>query len=95
MKTPGVKVEDITVDLLDELEQEWEEQRIRVLVRQEIIDLGERLAQTQLVLNRLELIAMLRARKLVMLGCERKELETLFGVDRKTILKWTKGVQSG
>lgn len=95
MKTPGVKVEDITVDLLDELEQEWEEQRIRLLVRQEIIDLGERLAQTQLDLNRLELIAMLRARKLVMLGYKRKELETLFGVDRKTILKWTKGVQSG
>lgn len=95
MNIEGVKIEDISVDLLDELEAEWEDQRIRVLVRQEIIDLGDRYRQAQLEQNRLGLLCMLRARKLMLLGYRRSELAPMFGVDKRTINKWTKGIPNG
>jgi hypothetical protein len=87
-----MKIEDITVQVLDEVDEERQASRVRNLLRSEVIKLGYEYAQARLLENRLETQCMLRARKLRMLGFEKLEIGELFGVPRKTINKWLKGM---
>jgi hypothetical protein len=87
-----MKIEDITVQVLDEVDEERQASRVRNLLRSEVIKLGHEYAQARLLENRLETKCMLRARKLRMLGFEKLEIGELFGVPRKTVNKWLKGM---
>lgn len=87
-----MRIEDITVELLDQVEAEQDEIRARDLVRDAVLKLGREYALARLHENRLETQCMLRARKLRMLGFEKAEIGQLFGVPRRTINKWMKGM---
>lgn len=88
-----VKPEDITVDVLDEVAREWESDRMWAVTRAEIINIGNQYRAARLQENRLEMQCMIRARRLFMYGITKKEMQDLFGVDRKVINKWTKGMK--
>jgi hypothetical protein len=87
-----MRPEEITVDVLDQVAAEWEQSRLIQLTRDEVIELGLEYARARLAENRLETQCMLRARKLRMLGFEKLEIGELFGVPRRTVNKWLKGM---
>lgn len=85
-------VEEITVDVLDSVADQWEETRLRNLVRDEVTKLGREYRRARVHESRTEARCMLRARRLFVLGFERKEIAQLFGVERRLVNKWTKGM---
>lgn len=87
-----MKIEDITVQVLDEVEEEWQANRVKNLVRSEVVQLGHDYALARLRENRLETRCLLRARRMRMLGFEKSEIAQLFGVPKRTINKWLKGM---
>ena len=87
-----LQVDDITRDVLDELEEAWEQTRLKNLVRDEVIKLGRDYRQAQIQVERVEGQCIIRARKLFMLGFERREIAELFGVTRAVVNRWTKGM---
>jgi len=87
-----MRVEEITREKLDEVADEWEENRLIQLARHEVIALSERFKAARVAENRLNNQCMIRARRLVMLGFDKKEIQELFDVDRRTVNKWLKGM---
>ena len=87
-----LQVDEITRDTLDELEEQWEQTRLKNLVRDEVVALGRRYRQAQIQEERLEGQCMMRARKLYLLGFDRREIAELFEVTRTRVIKWTKGM---
>ena len=87
-----LQVDDITREVLDELEEAWEQTRLKNLVRDEVVKLGRDHRQAQIHAERVEGQCMIRARKLFMLGFERREIAELFGVTRAVVNRWTKGM---
>ena len=87
-----LQVDEITREVLDELEEQWEQTRLKNLVRDEVVALGRRYRQAQIQEERLEGQCMMRARKLYLLGFDRREIAELFEVTRTRVIKWTKGM---
>ena len=87
-----LQVDEITRDTLDQLEEQWEQTRLKNLVRDEVVALGRRYRQAQIQEERLEGQCMMRARKLYLLGFDRREIAELFEVTRTRVIKWTKGM---
>jgi len=87
-----LQVDDITREVLDELEEAWEQTRLKNLVRDEVVALGRQFRQAQIQEERLEGQCMMRARKLYLLGFDRREIAELFEVTRTRVTKWTKGM---
>lgn len=87
-----LQVDEITREVLDELEEAWEQTRLKNLVRDEVVALGRQFRQAQIQVERVEGHCMIRARKLFMLGFERREIAELFGVTRAVVNRWTKGM---
>jgi len=87
-----IKPEEITVDKLDEVSREWEQNRIYAVTRAEVLVKGNEYRAAVSHASKLEMQCMLRARRLRMYGITRKEICELFGVDRKTVNKWLKGM---
>jgi len=87
-----VKPEDITLDVLDEVAEEWEQDRLYQLARDEVIQLGHEYARARIAENRLEMQCMIRARKMRMLGFDKREVAQLFGVPVRVVNKWMKGM---
>ena len=87
-----LQVDEITREVLDELEEQWEQTRLKNLVRDEVVELGREFRQAQIQVERVEGHCMIRARKLYMLGFERREIGELFGVTRAVVNRWTKGM---
>jgi hypothetical protein len=87
-----LQVDEITRDVLDELEEQWEQTRLKNLVRDEVVSLGRRLTEARVHQERVEGQCMIRARKLFMLGFDRQEIGELFDVTRAQVNKWTKGM---
>lgn len=87
-----LQVDEITRDTLDQLEEQWEQTRLKNLVRDEVVALGRRYRQAQIQEERLEGQCMMRARKLYLLGFDRREIAELFGVTRVVVNRWTKGM---
>jgi len=87
-----MKPEDITADTLDEVSREWDAARIYAVTRAEVLVKGNEWRAARVRENRLEVQCMLRARRLRMYGMTAKEIQDLFGADRKTINKWLKGM---
>ena len=87
-----MRPEEITVQVLDDVEEGRQANRVKNLVRSEVVQLGHEYALARLRQNRLETRCMLRARKLRMLGFEKAEIAELFGVPKRTINKWLKGM---
>ena len=88
-----VKPEDITVDKLDEVAREWDTERLWAVTRAEVILKGNEWRDARVRENRLEMQCMICARRLRMYGITRKEIQDLFGCDRKTVNKWLKGME--
>ena len=88
----AIAVEDITRETLDELEFQWEQTRLKNLVRDEVTGLGRRYAEARAQEERLEGMCMMRARKLAMLGFDRREIGELFDVAAPKVNKWLKGM---
>jgi CRP-like cAMP-binding protein len=89
-----MRAEDITPDVLDQVAAEWEQQRLVQLARSEVVELGRRFHQARLVENRLDVQCMIRARRLVMLGFDKRDIGELFDVDRRTVNRWLKGMEN-
>lgn len=87
-----LQVDEITRDTLDQLEEQWEQTRLKNLVRDEVVKLGRQFRQAQIQEERLEGQCMMRARKLYLLGFDRREIAELFEVTRARVIKWTKGM---
>jgi len=87
-----VKPEDITPDKLDEVAAEWDTERLWAVTRAEVIIKGNEWHAARLRENRLETQCMIRARRLRAYGITRKEIQELFGTDKKTVSKWLKGM---
>ena len=87
-----MRAEDITPDVLDQVAAEWEQDRLVQLARNEVIELGRRFHKARVAENRLDVQCMIRARRLVMLGFDKKEIGELFDVDRRTVNRWLKGM---
>lgn len=87
-----LQVDEITRDTLDQLEEQWEQTRLKNLVRDEVVALGRRYRQAQIQEERLEGQCMMRARKLYLLGFDRREIAELFEVTRAVVNRWTKGM---
>ena len=88
----AIAVEHITREVLDELEDQWEQVRLKNLVRDEVVALGRRYAQARVQEERLEGQCMMRARKLYMLGFSKREIGELFDVTTSRVNKWLKGM---
>ena len=88
-----VKPEDITVDVLDQVAAERDTERLWAVTRAEVILKGNEWRNARLLENRLETQCMIRARRLKMYGLTKKEIQDLFGADRKTVNKWLKGME--
>ena len=91
----AIAVEDITREALDELEFQWEQTRLKNLVRDEVTTLGRRYQEARIQEERLEGQCMIRARKLFVLGFSRREIAELFDVRRSVVNRWTKGMDDG
>ena len=89
-----MRAEEITPDVLDELAAEWEQDRLIQLARNEVIALGRRFHKARVAENRLDVQCMIRARRLVMLGFGKREIQDLFDVDRRTVNRWLKGMEN-
>jgi len=87
-----LQVDEITRDVLDELEEQWEQTRLKNLVRDEVVALGRQFRQAQIQVERVEGHCMIRARKLFMLGFDRREIGELFDVTTSRVNKWLKGM---
>jgi len=87
-----LQVDEITRDVLDELEEQWEQTRLKNLVRDEVVQLGRQYRQALIHAEKLEGQCMMRARKLFMLGFDRREIAELFDVTRAVVTRWTKGM---
>jgi len=90
----AIKPEDITVELLDALEEQWEQTRLKNLVRDEVTRIAARYRQAWIQQERLDGQCMIRARRLFQLGFDKKEITELFDVPRSTINRWTKGMDN-
>lgn len=88
-----VQVEDISRELLDDLEEQWEQTRLKNLVRDEVTKLAGRYHAALEQAERLEGHCWIRARKLAMLGFPNHEIAELFGVRVRQVNQWTKGIQ--
>lgn len=89
-----IKPEDITPDKLDEVSREWNQARIYAITRAEVIIKGNQYRAAVAHASELEMQCMLRARRLSMLGVTPKEIRELFGVERKKVNQWLKGMDS-
>ena len=87
-----LQVDEITRDTLDQLEEQWEQTRLKNLVRDEVVALGRQFRQAQIQEERLEGQCMMRARKLYMLGFSKREIGELFDVTTSRVNKWVKGM---
>lgn len=80
----------VTVEMLDQVAQEQEEQRFEKLTRTKVMNMaGEYRSAYRQAFN-LEVKCKLRARELHRLGYDRDELQEMFGVERRVITKWLK-----
>lgn len=87
-----VSVEDITVETLDEVAAELNENRILNLTRDEVIQIGEKLRAARKYASDIELRARLRAMKLhFQHGMEPKEIAQLLMLSHWEIKRWLKG----
>jgi len=89
-----MRAEDITPEVLDQVAAEWEQDRLVQLARNEVIELGRRFRKARVAENRLDVQCMIRARRLVMLGFDKREIGELFDVDRRTVNRWLKGMEN-
>jgi len=89
-----IKPEDITPETLDEVAREWDQARIYAITRAEVIIKGNQYRAAVAHASELEMQCMLRARRLKMLGITPKEIRELFGVERKKVNQWLKGMDS-
>lgn len=87
-----VKPEDITVDVLDQVTQEWDDMRLLSYTRTEVIRMASELKKARWDTWNLETRAMLKARKLRMLGFTKQEIRELFDIKQAELTKWLKGM---
>mgnify|MGYP001321497131 CR=1 FL=1 len=86
-----IRVEDITVETLDRVAEQWEEDRIISLVRDSVMQLGRDLRHARQYKNELEARSKIRAMKLYyQYDMPKKEIAWLFGVEVREVTKWLK-----
>lgn len=90
-----LRPEDITVDVLDRVAEEWDTRRLIALVRAEVIVKAKEWHEAAWVAEKLHMQCLIRARRLRMLGFDKKEIGELFDVTRTVVNKWTKGMDDG
>lgn len=87
-----IRVEDINVDVLDQIADEWEQTRLANLQRDEMQKLAKRLHRARAQASALEANAWQRTRRLYQLGFTVEELVDLLGLTKREINKWLKGM---
>jgi len=83
-----IKIEDITPDLILELEQQAEETQLRNLTRKALSDLVNKRERLTDDLQKVELQCKIRAIRAHNLGFSKKELSEIFNVTAREITKW-------
>lgn len=90
-----MKPSDITPEKLVELDAERNDLRLKNLLRDAVVEVSRQWKMTRQLAQQMELDCMLRARRLYELGFAKKEIVNLFGVDRRTVNRWLKGMDNG
>lgn len=86
-----IKINDITVDKLDEIAWHLEEDRIAQLARENFIELGEQYRQQRYEFSILEAKTKIRAMRLHhQHGFSVKEIAELLGLELKEVRRWLK-----
>jgi DNA-binding transcriptional regulator YiaG len=83
-----IKIEDITPDLILELQQEAEEAQLKNLTRKALSDLVDKREKLADELEKVELQCKIRAMRAHGLGFSKKELSEIFNVTTRAITKW-------
>ena len=87
----AIKIEDINVDTLDRISDEWREGRIRQLVRESMIQLGVELNNARGRAINAETRAKIRAGKLyVQYEMSPKEIAELLDIKVSEVQRWLK-----
>lgn len=86
-----IKINDISIDVLDEVERRWEEDRIIGLVRDNFIALGEQYRKARYEFSVLEARVKIRAMRLYhQHGFSKTEIADLLGLELKEVRRWLK-----
>jgi DNA-directed RNA polymerase specialized sigma24 family protein len=86
-----MNLNEITPENLDSVAKKWEEDRLEVLVRENVMTLGDDYRQAKRVLAELEIRCKIRAIKLKeQHGFADKEIAELFGLTVRKVRSWLK-----
>lgn len=84
-------LDEITVETLDRVAEQWEEDRIIGLVRSEAMSLGDEFRRARYLHYETEMRVKIRAMKLFyQFDFTKKEIAELFGVETREVGKWLK-----
>lgn len=83
-----IKIEDITPDLILDLEQQAEETQLKNLTMKALSDLSDKRESFIEALQKTELECKIRAMRAHNLGFSKKELSEIFNVTTREITKW-------
>jgi DNA-directed RNA polymerase specialized sigma24 family protein len=83
-----VKLDEITPDMVRELSDQNEEQRLHVLTREETRALNHELNYAIMVASQLQARCQMRAKRLQYLGMNTSEIADMFDVPVRTAAKW-------
>lgn len=87
-----MRVDEITPDSLANVDAEQAHVALNEILRASVVAAGEHFRAHRQQLQELEVDCMLRARRLFELDFDKREIQELFGVDRRTINRWLKGM---
>ena len=85
-----IKLEDITPELVKELTDEVEEQKLRALTLEEIRSLGDELDSAVEYASGVLARCQLRAKRLEIAGVEAREIARMFDMPARTVTAWLK-----
>ena len=85
-----IKLEDITPELVKELTDEVEEQKLKALTLEEIRSLGDELDSAVEYASGVLARCQLRAKRLEIAGVEAREIARMFGMPASTVTAWLK-----
>lgn len=89
-----MQVGDITPDKLAEVDAGQDRLTLESVFRTSVIAAGKEFRRACQYAQSVELDCMMRARKLAQLSFPKKEIQELFGVDRRTVNRWLKGMEN-
>ena len=85
-----IKLEDITPELVKELTDEVEEQKLKALTLEEIRSLGDELDSAVEYASGVLARCQLRAKRLEIAGVEAREIARMFDVPARSVTAWLK-----